>query len=129
MPKYLVMVKHDSGTAGTPMDEWDPADVSAHMAYYDRMQHELLKEGEQVQFIALADPRETKIVRSDGVGEPIVHDGPFAEYKEVLAGFQVLVVDSEARAIEIAAHVSAVPGPGGVPLEQLVEVRQVVVDA
>jgi len=99
------------------------------MAYYERMQRELLSDGEQVQFIALADPRQGNIVSSDGVGEPIVHDGPFAEFKEVLAGFQVLVVESEERAIEIAAHVSAVPGPGGVPLQQLVEVRQVVVDS
>ena len=129
MPKFLVMVKHDSGTAGTPMDEWDPADIRAHMAYYEKMQRELLAAGEQVQFVALADPRQCKIVSSDGVGEPVVHDGPFAEFKEVLAGFQVLVVASEARAIEVAAHVSAVPGPGGVPLQQLVEVRQVVVDS
>jgi hypothetical protein len=128
MPKFLVMVKHDSGTADRPMDEWDPADVAAHMTYYETMQRELLKEGEQVRFMALADPKQAKIVRSNGVSAPVVHDGPFAEYKEVLAGFQVLVVESEARALEIAAHVSAVPGPGGVPLEQLVEVREVVVD-
>ena len=29
------------------------------------------------------------------------------------------------RAIEIAARVSAVPGPGGVPSQQPIEVRQV----
>lgn len=43
----------------------------------------------------------------------------------MLAGFQVVDVESEARAIEIAAWVSAVPGPGGVPIRQPVEVRQV----
>ena len=52
-------------------------------------------------------------------------DGPFPEFKEWLAGFQIVDVESEARAIEIAAQVSAVPGPGGVPLQQPIEVRQV----
>jgi hypothetical protein len=46
-------------------------------------------------------------------------------YYEVLAGFQVVDVASEARALEIAARVSAVPGPGGVPIQQPVEARQV----
>jgi hypothetical protein len=58
-----------------------------------------------------------------------VTDGPFPESKEVLAGFQVIDVESEARAIEIAARVSAVPGPGGVPLQQPVEVRQVMAES
>ena len=64
-------------------------------------------------------------MRSDGTSAPVVTDGPFPESKEVLAGFQVVDVESEARAIDIAARVSAVPGPGGVRLQQPVEVRQV----
>ena len=57
----------------------------------------------------------------------MVTDGPYAEAKEVLAGYQLVDVESEARAIEIAARVSAAPGPGGVPLRQRIEVRQVMV--
>jgi hypothetical protein len=34
-------------------------------------------------------------------------------------------VESEQRAVEIAATVSAAPGPGGKPLRQRIEVRQV----
>ena len=49
--------------------------------------------------------------------------GSFAEPKEVLAGFQVVDVESEARALEIAARVSA--GPGGFPIQLPVEVRRV----
>ena len=41
-------------------------------------------------------------------------DGPFQEFKEWLAGYQIVDVESEARAIEIAARLSAVPGPDGV---------------
>jgi hypothetical protein len=34
-------------------------------------------------------------------------------------------VESEGRAIEIAAELSAAPGPGGIPIEQPIEVRRV----
>jgi len=43
----------------------------------------------------------------------------------MLAGYQMVDVETEARAIEIAATASAAPGPGGVPLRQPIEVRQV----
>ena len=45
------------------------------------------------------------------------------------AGFNVFDVESEARVLEIAARISAVPGPGGVPTQQPVEVRQVMSDS
>ena len=41
----------------------------------------------------------------------MVTDGPFQEFKEWLAGYQIVDVESEARAIEIAGRISAVPGP------------------
>jgi len=55
----------------------------------------------------------------------VVTDGPFPEAKELLAGYQMIDVESEERAIEIAAKVSAMPGPGGVPLGQRIELRPV----
>jgi hypothetical protein len=67
-------------------------------------------------------------VRSDGKAAPVVTDGPYAEAKEQLAGFQMFDVESLDRAIEIAALLSAVPGPGGVPMGQPIEVRQVMED-
>jgi hypothetical protein len=54
-----------------------------------------------------------------------VTDGPYAESKEVLAGFQIVDVESEERALEIAAELSSAPGVGGVPIEQPIEVRRV----
>jgi len=129
MPKFLLMVNHDNGVVDKPMDEWEPAEVTAHMDYYGVLSRELIENGEQIQFMALADPRLAKIVRSDGTAAPAVTDGPFPESKEVLAGFQVVDVESEARAIEIAARVSAVPGPGGIPIQQPIEVRQVMTES
>jgi hypothetical protein len=75
--------------------------------------------------MGLADPRQARIVKSDGASAPVVADGPFSESKEVLAGFQIIDIGSGAHAIEIAAKVSAIPGPGRVPTRQPVEVRQV----
>jgi hypothetical protein len=110
------------------MDEWAPDDVTAHFDYYEALTKELVASGEMVQFTGLADPRRARIVRADGASAPVVTDGPFPESKEVLAGFNVIDVESEARALEIAARISAVPGPGGVPTRQPVEVRQVMND-
>ena len=129
MPKFLLMVNYDNGVVDTNMSDWEPEEVQAHLNYYEILAKELTDSGEQIQFMALADPRLARIVRSDGVSAPAVTDGPYPESKEVLAGFQVVDVESEARAIEIAARVSAVPGPGGVPIQQPVEVRQLMSDA
>ena len=65
----------------------------------------------------------------DGVTAPVVTDGPFQEFKEWIAGYQIVDVDSEARAIEIAAKYSAVPGPGGRSIEQPIQVRRIMDDA
>ena len=125
MPRFLLIVNHDGGVIDAPMDEWTPDEVAAHMNYYEALNRELIESGELVGGTALVDPRLARIVRCDGASAAVVTDGPFPESKEVVAGFQVVDVESEERAIEIAARVSAVPGPGGVPLQQPVEVRQV----
>jgi hypothetical protein len=54
-----------------------------------------------------------------------VTDGPFPEAKEFLAGYRIVDVESPERAIEIAAKGSAAPGPGGAPIKQPIEVREV----
>jgi hypothetical protein len=125
MPRYLLIVNYDPGNEPTPMSEWAPEDVKAHMDYYGAMLGALRESGELVDDQALTGPEHAKVVRSDGVSPPVVTDGPYAEAKEVLAGFQLIDVESQARAIEIAALTSRVPGPGGVPIEQPVEVRRV----
>ncbi|MEI4872898.1 YciI family protein, partial [Klebsiella pneumoniae] len=54
-------------------------------------------------------------VRYDGEGKPPVTDGPFAETKDLVAGWMVVDVDSYDRALELAAELSAAPGAGGKP--------------
>lgn len=125
MPRFLLIVNHDGGVIDAPMDEWRPDEIAAHMNYYEALNQDLIESGELVGGTILAHPRLARIVRCDGASPPVVTDGPFPESKEVVAGFQVVDVESEERAVEIAALVSAVPGPGGVPLQQPIEVRQV----
>lgn len=117
MAKYLLIV------VDVPMDEWAPGEITAHLDYSAALRQELLDSGELVDQHALTGPEHAKVVTSDGVGAPVVTDG--AGFKEMLAGFQLVDVDSEARAIEIAAKISAVPGPGGVATQQPIGVRRV----
>lgn len=109
----------------TPMTEWAPEDVRAHIAFQHTLNTELLDSGELVDAQGLAGPEAAKVVVSDGVHPPKVVDGPYPESKELLAGYRLVDVDSLDRALEIAARSSAAPGPGGVPLRQQIEVRQV----
>jgi hypothetical protein len=66
---------------------------------------------------------EGTFVRYDGEGRPPVTDGPFAETKDLIAGWMVIDVDSYERAIELAGDLSAAPGAGGEPIHEWLEVR------
>ncbi|TMD16866.1 MAG: hypothetical protein E6I96_03525 [Chloroflexi bacterium] len=125
MMRYLLIVNFEGGVVDTPMEEWKPEEITAHLDYYKALHKELVSSGELVDSQVLAGPNLAKIVTSDGLNAPVVTDGPFQEFKEWLAGYQIVEVDSEARAIEIAAKISAVPGPGGAATQQPIQVRQV----
>ncbi len=65
---------------------------------------ELVDSGELLLGVALEAPMSSRTVRvRDGL--PYATDGPYLETKEHLAGYLVLEVASEARALEIAARV------------------------
>jgi hypothetical protein len=108
-----------------PMNEWTPADVRVHIDFQQSLNAELLDSGELVDAQGLAGPDVAKFVVSDGVNPPRIIDGPYPESKELLAGYRLIDVANLARALEIAARSSAAPGPGGVAIQQQIEVRQV----
>jgi hypothetical protein len=125
MPKFLLLQNYEGGAGCTvPMNEWSPEDVTAHIAFQHAMNKELTDNGELVDALGLAGPELASFVTSDGAA-PVVTDGPFPEGKEFLAGYRMVDVDSEERAIEIAAQASAAPGHNGVPIQQPIWVRQV----
>jgi hypothetical protein len=125
MPRYLLGVNFTRGAVETPMEEWKPEEITAHLDYYRALHKELVASGELVASEILTGPNLAKIVTSDGATAPVITDGPFQEFKEWLAGYQIVDVESEERAIEIAAKISAVPGPDGVATQQPIHVRQV----
>ena len=108
-----------------PMEEWAPEEMQAMGQHMMQLHQELTESGELIASAGLAGREAAKIVTSDGVGAPVVTDGPFPEAKEFLAGYWIVDVDRAERAYEIAATASAAPGPGGAPLVIPIEVRQV----
>ena len=124
MAKYLLL-KHYRGAPAAvndvPMDRWTPEEVRAHIRYMDDFADRLKGTGEFVDEQALS-PGGTW-VRYDGEGRPPVTDGPFAETKDLIAGWMVIDVDSYERAIELAGELSAAPGAGGKPTHEWLEVR------
>ena len=125
MTKYMLLTKYGSAGDLKPMTDWKPDEITAHLDFLTAINEDLIERGELVAAQALTGPDQAKLVTSDGVTAPVVTDGPFPEAKELLAGYQLVDVESEARAIEIAALVSSTPGPGGRPINQTIEVRQV----
>ena len=124
MAKYLFL-KHYRGAPASvndvPMDQWTPAEIEAHMQYMDDFAARLESTGEFVDGQALAP--DGLWVRYDGEGRPPVTDGPFAETKDLIAGWMMIDVDSYERALELAGELSAAPGAGGRPIHEWLEVR------
>ena len=129
MAKYLLL-KHYRGAPtapnDVPMDQWTPDEVEAHMQYMRDFMTRLEGTGEFVDAQALAPSGEW--VRSDGAGRPPVTDGPFAETKDLIAGWMAIDVDTHERALELAAELSAAPGAGGEPIHEWLEVRPFMTD-
>ena len=125
--KYMLLMMTNSAPDKDvpPMEEWAPEDVQAQGRHMMQIHQELTESGELLGAAGLAGPEAAKIVTSDGKGAPVVTDGPFPEAKEFLAGYWLIDVESEQRAIEIAARTSAAPGPGGRPTRKPIEVHPV----
>jgi hypothetical protein len=106
------------------MDQWDPADVEAHMAFLKNVNQSLQESGELIDVAALTPER--TFVRFGGEdAAPVTTDGPHPETSDLIAGYYMLDVESHERALEIAALISSEPGPGGDPLHEWIDVREV----
>lgn len=121
MAKYLLIQKYEGGNCDEPMGAWDPADIRGHIDFQVTLNKELTAAGE--------------LIDAQGVGEGaqrVVSDGSTStvtvpQGEVLLAGYRVVDVESEERALQIAARSSAAPGPHGRPLELPIEVRQIMV--
>lgn len=124
MARYLLL-KHYRGAPASvnhvPMSQWTPAEVEAHIQYMRDFAARLESTGEFVDAQALAP--DGVWIRHNGPGRAPLTDGPFAETKELIAGWMIIDVESYERAIELAGELSAAPGAGGQPIHEWLEVR------
>ena len=123
--KFMLMMNAPRGNGEWGVAKWAEEDLKAHIGFMKHFSAELGKSGELVAAEGLAAPGQARIVKAGKGGAPEVTDGPFAESKEFLAGYWIVDVENKERAYQIAAGASVAPGPGGVPLNIPIEVREV----
>ena len=100
--KYLILIY--SNPASREIWEGFSDDQRAEgFRWYTALGEELAASGELIVTEALADPSLTTRV-SVRDGQVVTSDGPYAESKELLAGFFLLDCESLDRAVEIAAR-------------------------
>jgi hypothetical protein len=91
----------------------DPDEQQQMFRAFDAFNKEHYSTGELLGAYGVADAAATKLVRLAD-GQPAVTDGPYLETKEYLASWYLIDVDSEQRALEIAA---ALPSAARQPTE------------
>ncbi|TYL54090.1 YciI family protein [Agromyces mariniharenae] len=100
--KYLIQI-YSNPESRAMWDSFTPEQQAEGYAYYQAISEELVSSGEYVAAEALADASLAKrVTQTDG--SAVASDGPFAETKELLAGFYLVDCETEARAVEIAAR-------------------------
>src|SRR3954447_11763658 len=91
MAKYLLL-KHYRGAPAPandiPMDRWAPEEVEAHIGYMNDFATKLEGSGEFIDAQPLSP--DGVWVRYAAKGRPPVTDGPFAETKDLIAGWMVI---------------------------------------
>jgi hypothetical protein len=124
MAKYLLL-KHYRGAPtpvnDVPMDEWAPRRGRRPHAVHGGLRRQAPRDRRVRRRRSWSHPRAW--VAYGGEGKPPVVDGPFAETKDLIAGWMIIDVDSWDRAVELAAELSAAPGAGGRPIHEWLEVR------
>lgn len=127
--KYMIILsgsqQHYDSMAGKDVDlpTWTPEQLDAMYTFMNELNQDLEARGELVDGQGLAEPALTRRVELKD-GETVVTDGPYAESKEVLAGYWIVDVDGIDRATEIAAHVLTCPAPEGA-VEPPIDIRLV----
>ena len=106
--KYMIMTFGDEAAwhtlgLGGSSATWSEQEVADHFQAMGAFYADLAASGEMVTGFGLADPSHTVTVQMRD-GRPVTSDGPYAEAKEVLAGFGIIDVASHDRAVEVAAR-------------------------
>jgi hypothetical protein len=128
--KYMIMLygsqrDYDAlGGKATDGPAWTPENVAAMHEFMGKWNQELIDSGEFVDAQGLSAPVHTRRITGMKDGAPVVTDGPYAETTEVLAGYTIVECASFDRATEIAARITAAPGPADLK-DAYVDVRPI----
>ncbi|MEU6062848.1 YciI family protein [Streptomyces sp. NPDC047097] len=122
--QYMIQLNVPATQWESMMSSYSEDDMKAMFAHMGALNDDLSSAGELVEARGLGGPALTKTVRAGDDGRPLVSDGPDKQDR-ILAGYWVVDVKSEDRALQIAARASACPGPGGMPTNEPVEVHAV----
>lgn len=112
--RYMIIVKATRDSEAGVMPE---EALMAEMAAYHE---ELVKAGALLDATGLQPSAQGWRVRYDGASRSVI-DGPFAETKELIAGYTLIQVKSRAEAMEWARRF---PNPVGAGQPAEIEVRQ-----
>jgi hypothetical protein len=120
--KYMLATyggtEQDFGVSG-----WSNDEVNKMIDFMQEINEELAESGELVDGQGLTDASHAKVVHIEN-GVPVTTDGPYAETKEILAGYWVVDCESMDRALAIAARIATVPVPAQTPPVRI-EVRPI----
>ena len=100
--KYLILI-YSNPASREIWEGFSDEQRAEGFRYYGAITEELAASGELIVTEALADPSLTRRVTVRD-GRALTSDGPFAEAKELLAGFFLVECDSMDRAVEVAAR-------------------------
>ena len=120
--KYVILI-WSNPTSRELWEGFSDAERAEGFGAYAALDEELAASGELIVSEALADPSATtRVAVRDG--RTITTDGPFAEAKELLAGFYLVDCASHERAVEIAARVPGMAELGLVEVRPVVDLEQ-----
>jgi hypothetical protein len=100
--KYLILI-YSNPASREIWEGFSDEQRAEGFRYYGALTEELAASGELIVTEALADPSLTRRVTVRD-GQTVTSDGPFAEAKELLAGFLLVECDSMERAVELAVR-------------------------
>ena len=114
--RYMIIVKSCPAFEAELQPDPDPAVMAAMAAYHE----ELARAGVLLDGSGLKPSRTGWRIRYGPQGRRVV-DGPFAEAKELVAGYTLIQVRSREEALELSRRF---PNPVGEGADAVVEVRE-----
>jgi PhnB protein len=110
--RFMIIRKADKQTEADPT----PMPSEALLAAMGKYNEELARAGALLDGAGLQPSRKGARIKFSG-GKPSVIDGPFAEAKELIAGYTLIQVKSREEAIEWVKRWPPLDGDGQVELE------------